>query len=97
MVQEFFINVTDIKQQKYFVFSYENPLYFLLMLYSTNFYALSEYILNEKNLFMAFCYDILHVTPNFKLPWLFFLDFDLSCPGFEKKKFQELIKDFIQN
>ena len=72
MVQEFFIDVTDIKQQKYFVFSYENPLYFLLMLYSTNFYALSEYILNEKNLFMAFCYNILHVTPNFKLPWLFF-------------------------
>ena len=26
-----------------------------------------------------------------------FLDFDLNCPGFEKKKFQELIKDFIQN
>lgn len=51
MVQEFFINVTDIKQQKYFVFSYENPLYFLLMLYSTNFYALSEYILNEKKSF----------------------------------------------
>ena len=52
------------------------------MLYSTNFYALSEYILNEENLFMAFCYDILHY---------------LNCPGFEKKKFQELIKDFIQN
>ena len=97
MVQEFFIDVTDIKQQKYFVFSYENPLYFLLMLYSTNFYALSEYILNEKKIFLWHFVTTFYMLPPILNCHGCFLDFDLNCPGFEKKKFQELIKDFIQN